>query len=401
MKLNSGLPFSLLRYGLPFNYPKLTSALSTEVVIVGGGISGALCAYYLTEAGIDCMVVDKRTIGLGSTAASTSLLQYEIDVSLNDLIKLRGERDAVRAYLLCNEAIFKLKDLCSRIGFPDFHPTDSLYYGVTKKDEQRLKDEHATRKNIGLDVRYLDSPELKKAYSIEGHGAILSKNAAYVDAYALTHSILQYSIKKGLKVFDRSCVKEERHKNGHVELTTENNIKIKSKHVIYATGYEVTEMLRKKIVNLISTYVTVSESMTDCNELPFHQTLLWNTADPYLYVRCTSDGRIIVGGRDDKFSNPARRDAAIKSKTKSLVNDFFKLFPRIDFAPEFSWAGTFGTTQDGLPFIGKQSSTENKYFALGFGGNGIVFSQIAAELLRDSILERKNPDEHLFGFDRL
>jgi glycine/D-amino acid oxidase-like deaminating enzyme len=160
-------------------------------------------------------------------------------------------------------------------------------------------------------------------------------------------------------------------------------------------------MLKKKIVNLRSTYVTVSESMSDCDELPFHKTLLWNTSDPYLFIRCTSDGRIIVGGRDDKFSNPLRRDAAIKSKTKSLSNDFRKLFPSLDFVPEFSWAGTFGTTKDGLPFIGKQPSHKNKYFALGFGGNGIVFSQIAAELLRDSILKRKNPDEHLFGFDRL
>jgi glycine/D-amino acid oxidase-like deaminating enzyme len=306
----------------------------------------------------------------------------------------------VRAYLLCNEAIFKLRELCSRIDFPGFHSTDSLYYGAAKKDEQRLNDEYKKRKSIGLEVRFLDSRELKNDYSIAAHGAILSDNAAYADAYALTHSILQHTLKKGLKVFDRSCVTAARFVTKKIELVTEDNVKIKCNHVIYATGYEATEMIKKKIVDLRSTYVTISESMNDCDSLPFRKTLLWNTSDPYLYLRCTPDGRIIIGGRDDKFLNPSKRDAAIKGKTRSLVNDFKKLFPDLDFVPEFSWAGTFGTTRDGLPFIGRESPKLNKHFALGFGGNGIVFSLIAAELIRDSILGKKNPDEKVFSFDR-
>ena len=401
MKLKSGLPFSLLRYGLPFNYPKLTSPIETEVVIVGGGISGALCAYYLNEAGIDCVVVDKRTIGLGSTAASTSLIQYEIDVSLNDLISLRGEGTGIRAYLLCNEAIFKLKALCAQVDFPGFHSTDSLYYGLTKKDEQRLKEECEKRDHIGLDVRYLNSQQVKEKYQIDAHGAILSNNAAYADAYALTHTILQHVIKKGVRVFDRTLIQRSRSTDDRMELITEDKVRIKSKHVIFATGYETTEKIKKKLVQLRSTYVTISESMSDCDALPFHKTLLWNTADPYLYMRCTPDGRIIVGGRDDKFLNPTKRDTSLNSKTRLLVNDFKKLFPHLDFIPEFSWAGTFATTKDGLPFIGKQSAKENKHFALGFGGNGIIFSLIAAELIRDSILGRSNPDGKLFEFERL
>lgn len=401
MKLNSGLPFSLLRYGLPFNYPKLTSEIETEVVIVGGGISGALSAYYLNEAGFDCVVIDKRTIGLGSTAASTSLIQYEIDVSLNDLINLRGEQTGIRAYQLCNEAVFKLKALCAQIDFSGFHTTDSLFYGLTKKDEGRLEKECEKRVQIGLDVRYLNSRELRTKYEIKAHGAILSANAAHADAYALTHAILQHVIKKGVKVFDRTLIQSSRSVNNGVELTTGHKVRIKGKHVIFATGYETTEKIKKKLVELRSTYVTISESMSDCDALPFHKTLLWNTADPYLYMRCTPDGRIIVGGRDDRFLNPTKRDASLKSKTKLLVNDFKKLFPKLDFVPEFSWAGTFATTKDGLPFIGKQSAKENKHFALGFGGNGIIFSLIAAELIRDSILGKSNPDGKLFQFERL
>ncbi|MND85941.1 Glycine oxidase [compost metagenome] len=72
----------------------------------------------------------------------------------------------------------------------------------------------------------------------------------------------------------------------------------------------------------------------------------------------------------------------------------------IDFKTEFSWTGTFSSTPDGLPFIGPYKKLANSYFALGFGGNGITFNVIAAEIIRDLILKRSNQDAHLFRFDR-
>jgi thioredoxin reductase len=94
MKLDSGLPFWLIKDGLPFAYPKLERSLRTDVVILGGGISGALMGYSLTRAGIPCVLLDGRTIGLGSTCASTSLLQYEIDTSLHELADRIGQKNA-------------------------------------------------------------------------------------------------------------------------------------------------------------------------------------------------------------------------------------------------------------------------------------------------------------------
>ena len=83
MNLITGYPYWLINSGLPTNYPKLEKSLKTDIVIIGGGISGALTAYYLTNAGLNCVVVDSRTIGLGSTCASTALLQYELDTPLS------------------------------------------------------------------------------------------------------------------------------------------------------------------------------------------------------------------------------------------------------------------------------------------------------------------------------
>lgn len=118
----------MIQHGLPFQYPKLLNNLSSQVAIIGGGISGALTAFYLTEAGIDCILLDGRTIGLGSSCASTSLLQYELDEPLSNLIAQVGEQTAVRAYQLCSHAIDILIDIMNRLGFTDYEERKSLFF---------------------------------------------------------------------------------------------------------------------------------------------------------------------------------------------------------------------------------------------------------------------------------
>lgn len=85
---------------------------------------------------------------------------------------------------------------------------------------------------------------------------------------------------------------------------------------------------------------------------------------------------------------------------KQLTADFFKKFPSINFIPELSWSGTFSSTKDGLPYIGTYKKLPNSYFALGFGGNGITFSLITAELIKEEITGRNNVDAKIFAFDR-
>jgi glycine/D-amino acid oxidase-like deaminating enzyme len=401
MKLQSGYPFSLIRYGLPYSYPKLNEPITTDVVIVGGGISGALTAHHLQKAGVDCTVVDGRTIGLGSTCASTSLIQYEIDVPLYKLIELIGEKKAITAYHDCKDAIFKLHDVSNAVGFSGFDFNKSLYFAATKKDVKFLKKEYDVRKQNDLKVNWLDERDVKERFGFHAPGAILSKNAAYTDAYLLTHHLLQAGIKAGLRVYDRTFIKKFDFHTKSVTLTTAENVIIKARNVVFATGYEVTEQIAKKIVKLHSTYVTISENMVDQNPFQEKDVMIWNTADPYLYMRGTQDGRVIAGGRDENFSSPARRDALINRKSRQLVNDYKRLFPDSPFKPEFNWTGTFGSTNDGLPFIGSFGNIRHRYFALGFGGNGITFSIIAAEMIRDLILGKTPKNTQLYSFDRV
>ncbi|MFD2600889.1 NAD(P)/FAD-dependent oxidoreductase [Flavobacterium suzhouense] len=397
MTLKAGYPFWLIKDGLPFTYPKLDHDIDTEVVIIGAGISGALVRYYLINAGINCVTVDARTIGLGSTSASTSLLQYEIDVPLYKLTEMIGKEKAERAYKLCGEAIDKLGKITKDRGVKYFEKKKSLYYATFKKDVSWLKKEYEARKDVGFKVRYLEAYELEKEYGFKAYGAILSDQAAQTNAYMLTHCLLQHEYDND--IYDRTEITDIKHSKKGVVLKTESGYTLKAKKLVYATGYEVVDFIDKKIVDLLSTYAVVSEQY---NERDFWKddVLIWNTANPYLYLRTTPDNRVLVGGRDENFSNPAKRDKLINKKTKQLASDVNKLFPHLKFKPEFSWTGTFGSTKDGLPYIGPYDRLPNSYFALGFGGNGITFSLIAAEIITDLILGKPNKDLELFSFDR-
>jgi glycine/D-amino acid oxidase-like deaminating enzyme len=76
------------------------------------------------------------------------------------------------------------------------------------------------------------------------------------------------------------------------------------------------------------------------------------------------------------------------------------MFPAIEMRPACAWAGTFAETRDGLPYVGSVPQFPRGYFALGYGGNGITFSLVAARIIRDAILGRRNDDAELFRFNR-
>lgn len=400
MDLHSGLPFWLVKSGLPYNYLPLQQNLTTEVLVLGGGISGALVAHELTEAGVECTVLDARTIGLGSTVASTALLQYELDTPLCELKEKVGLANAARAYHLCKDSIDALAKISEKLSADNFEKRDSVYYAATKKDEKFLKKEFAIRQQQGFKVRYLDAPALKQEYGFEAPGAIVSQHGAQVNAYLFAHQLLQYCIGKGIKVFDRTAAVKIKHHSDGVTVKTGDGFTVNAKKLVYATGFESTRYIDKKVADLHSTYAIISENLPQETAFWKEEALLWNTADPYLYMRTTVDKRIICGGRDEKFYNPIKRDKLIKNKTRQLAKDFNKLFPGIPFKAEFSWTGTFAATRDGLPYIDTYKKLPNSYFALGFGGNGITFSQIAAEVITGLIKGKENKDAALFSFNR-
>ncbi|WP_256203670.1 NAD(P)/FAD-dependent oxidoreductase [Sphingopyxis sp. YR583] len=128
--------------------------------------------------------------------------------------------------------------------------------------------------------------------------------------------------------------------------------------------------------------------------------LIWEASDPYLYIRTTPDGVVICGGEDEDYADAATRDAQIGSKCATLSRELGALLPNIDPTPAYAWAGSFGNSPLGTPTIGRVPGMKNCYAAMGYGGNGITFSMMAAQILRGLILGSGDPDAGLFSFHR-
>jgi glycine/D-amino acid oxidase-like deaminating enzyme len=401
MKLRSKEPYWLLKNGLLNSYQSLKKNISCDILIIGGGITGSLMAYQFSQEGYKTVLVDKRDIAFGSTSATTAMLQYELDTPLVELIEIVGEAAAIDTYkegvnsILALEAIIKkIKARC------DFKRKKSLYIAHTEKDSERLFLECTCRKKIGLDVKWLSREQIKKTYRIVSYGGILSTCAGSLDAYNLTHALLDYSRKNfSLQIYDHTSIEEVVYQENKNIAKTDNGSTVKCKRLIYATGYETQLFLKEKIVDLISTFAFVSEPLATM-PVGYSSTIFWDTQDPYLYMRSTGDKRIIVGGADEQFRNAERRDKLVYKKEAALLKSVQVLIPGISIVPDFSWTGTFGVTRDALPYIGSHPSYPNSFFVLGFGGNGITFSVMGMRILSDAVAGRKNKFLEYFKFNR-
>jgi len=400
MDLRSHYPFGLLKSGIIREYSSLRESLTTDVVIIGAGISGALLAWELTKAGFSLIVVDKRHVGMGSTAASTSLLQYEIDTPLCQLQKLVGKENAIRSYLLCKQSIYDLADIANELTIETgFALRPSLQFASRPSHQKRIEAEYRARKAAGIEIDLLSAADLKRLFHFTKAGGLFSKDGGQVDAYRLTHSLFEQVEKRGNKVFDLSMVTGIKHLKAGVEVTVGGKHKIKTRKLIIACGYESQQYIPKKIESLNSTYAIISEPFAE-KEFWYENSLIWETASPYLYLKVTDDNRLMMGGKDVPFYNPDKRDKLIQKKSKQLENSFSALFPRLEFKTDFKWAGTFSSTKDGLPYIGAIPERPHTFFALGFGGNGITFSQIASRIITDQLMGKKNADSNIFSFER-
>lgn len=374
-----------------FKYPILKENISCDVLIIGGGVSGAICAYFLSQAGVKVVVVDKREIGTGSSSANTGLLQFCSDKTLTSCINSFGEEKAVRFYKLCAEAIRQLEGIVSTLNIDtEFKLRNSLYFASSEEDKKQLFKEYENLLKYGFSVDYEQS---STDFPFAKYGSIYSQGDAEVNPYLLVHGLLDKAISMGAKVYQYTEIIHHK-KIDNLIFYTKNNVEICTKKAIYTTGYESQEIKKEKNSVLSSSYAIVTKSVPN-----FHwreDCLIWETARPYLYVRRTEDRRIIIGGLDEDTINIEERDSKLFHKRDLLLEKLHTFFPNNQFEIDYWWGATFGSTYSGLPMIREYKGFEDCYFLLGYGGNGTVYSVILAQIIRDLIIKGYHHNSDLF-----
>ena len=357
-------------------------------------------AHSLVKAGVDTVIVDKRDVANGSTSASTALIQYEIDIPLFKLIRMRGERDAVCSYGLCFEAIAQIeKTVRSLKTSCRFKRRNSLYLARSSSDLGGLKLEFAARRKFGYELAFLTRAEVEERFAFSAPGALFSQVAAEIDPFRFTQELIKDAIERGARVFTPVMVRAIEPSRNRVTLKLDSTHRIVAKKVIVAAGYESIGFLRRKLVRLRSTYVLTTHPVARFDGWP-GRCLIWECGRPYHYLRTTHDRRILIGGRDGNFVTPEKRDAMLGHKASLLRKKLDQMFPGMGLKPAFAWAGTFGDTKDGLPHIGTLPSSDRILFTLCYGANGTNFAMIGAHLARDWVRQRPNKDARLFALDR-
>jgi len=401
MDLYAGFPYWLIKNPLNNDNNALHENIYADVAIIGSGITGALVAHELCSHGISCAVFDKRPISTGSSAASTAQLQYEIDVPLYKLLKKTSEYTAVTAYRSSLQSITDIEDVFLKTKIDaEFERKPTLYLASNKRGYRELQEEYKVRKMYDLPVSFIEQEQLRSEYDIDRYGALRNNESAQMDAYKSAISLLKFHEKyNDLKLYPYTpIVHHEATKTGYDLYAEQGNIAT-CKHLVIAAGYEAGKFLPKKIMELQSTYALVTEPVSP-KEIWNDACLIWETAQPYFYLRTTRDNRIILGGEDINFKNESLRNALLEHKTNKLLSNFNELFPDKKIKVDMSWCGTFSATKDGLPYIGEYPGMKNMYFALGYGGNGITFSMIAAQIIRNKIKGVSDEREAVFGFAR-
>lgn len=458
--LRSERAYWVVRNGIGDASPQLPGSLDCEVAIVGAGISGALMARELMRHGVrDLVILDRRDRALGSTSASTALLQYEIDVPLIELDRRIGMEKAARAYLACAEAVDIAESVAAETGTDvGFRRRNSLYLAARKDDMRQFESELTARRGIGLPVRILDRDALRTQFGMDRPGALWSAQAAELDPVRFTRALLDGANTLGARCFSNTVVKSIESTSDGVTLTCDDSQKgqrvgavvgpeanadriaqaaqakakraaaktrsgkgrtrakksavasgrprskqypvVRARAVVICGGYEALSMLPRRYATLHSTYALVTEPAADPS-IAAARPLIWEAARPYLYSRATQDGRTIMGGEDMPYRSAKARDAQLSRKVGALMKKGRRLLGPLP-PPAYAWAGTFGESPDGLPLIGRVPGWHSRVqVAMCLGGNGTVYAVQAARMIAAALGGARHELHNVFGFERL
>ena len=378
-------------------YPSLENDMICDVLVVGSGEAGAQIAYSLAKMGMRVTLIEKNMISCGSTAANTGLLQFLLDKSLTSLIHTFGEEKGVRAYKLCYEALRTMEKVVPTLDIdPQFIPRNSLYYASKSEDVPFLQEEYKTLQNYEFPVEYFTASDIKERYPFTKQAALYTHGDAEVNPYLLAHSLLHKANQMGATIYEHTEAIHIKKRQNDLICYTKTGNQIVAKNIIMATGYEALFGKKEKNTTVETSYAVVTNKV-DSFEGWHEQSLIWETARPYLYFR-TYKNRIIVGGLDEAMKIQTIGDTKLLHKRDVLINIIKEMFPQYKtIQADYYWAAAFCGSHDGLPILKEDNKIHNLFYALPYGGNGTVYGMVFAKIFEQLFTNKESKDFSLFN----
>jgi len=386
-------------------HPTFRGELETDVVVVGGGLTGCACALTFSTAGIKTVLIEADRVGAGATASSPGLVREDFDASFQETAATHGLRaaralwqDMRRASLDFAAALRRLNIRC------DLAPQDLL--SVASRDPngvKRLRREYEARRQAGFDHSWLTPAALAREASIDGGGAIRTRGFVF-DPYRACLGLARAAEERGATLFERSAVRRIRATRKRVDVKTDAGT-LTAQAVIVATSAPLADLraLRRHLHSMQS-YAVVTEGLPAAvrRELGRRAAALRDNAEPPHFLRWLKDDRVMFAGADQR-ALPARvRDKVLVQRAGQLMYELSTLYPAVSGAmADWAWDFSHDTSVDGLPYIGLHRNFPRHLFALGHGRHGAGVAWLAARVLLRYHQGDAQKSDDMLGFARI
>lgn len=352
---NDGARIQMPQYG------KLTRIKKVDVTIVGGGLCGLLCAYFLKEAGAECLLLEGSRIASGTVRHAMAQVTSQHGLIYSRLLETLGEEKA-RMYLEANElALRKYRELAASIDC-DFEERSSYIYSRT--DREYIEREVRAASLLGMKAEFCETPELP----FDTVGAVRFPNQAQMNPVKFLYGLVE-DIEKS----DKVTIFEEMPVDDWVNGTTWSGLHITiPKNIICATHFP----FYKKAGAYNKLYQNRSYIMA-LDHVPEIRGMYADASNSGLALRGYKD-MILVGGATHRVGQEKRDWNEFREKILSYYPEAME---------REHWEVEDCVSLDGIPYIGPYSDkTPNMYVATGFNGWGMTSAMTAAILLTDAII---------------
>ena len=375
-------------------YPPLDRSIHVDVAIVGGGMTGLTAAYLLKLAGRRVAVLERNTLASGDTGHTTAHVTCVTDVGISDLVKDFGEEHARAVWDAGLAAIAQIDECVRREAIDCAFTWVSGYTcsdldAAAGKDEEWLRREAETGSALGFDTRFVDRVPYFERPGVEISGQARFNPARYLTALARAID------GDGSRIFEHTDVQ---HVQDDPLTVVAGEHEVHCDHVVIATHNPIVGKANALLASLLQTRLALYSTYAVGGRVPrgsVPDCLLWDTADPYHYVRIDSredHDFVIFGGEDHKTGQVEDTQACFDR----LAAKARRVIPGIDLTHH--WSGQVIETNDGLPLIGPMA--ERQFTATGFAGNGMTFGTLGGMMACDAVLNRSNPWSRLFDLKR-
>lgn len=350
-------------------FPSLKGTVNTDVLIIGGGMAGVLCALRLKQAGVDYVLAEGETVGGGITKGTTAVLTAQHDTLYQDIVKKFGEEKA-RLYLKANlDAVNEFGELSRKIPC-DFERKPSFMY--TLYDGEKLDKEAKTLQRLGFNASFTRKTPLP--FKVAG-AVKFPEMAQFHPLKFLINAV------KGLNIYEHTFV-------NRIDKTTAYTQKgvINAKKIIVATHFPFINRHGFYFVKLYQrrSYVIAYENAPDM------EATVDNFDKDGFYLR-NYNGLLIIGGGTKRTGKGCGFDT---------VSSFAsKYYPKAK--EKYRWANQDCESLDGIPYIGRYSAAMPDVFvASGFNLWGMTTSLVASRILTDAVIGKENRYSEAFTTDR-